>query len=133
MKLLSEKSYCSKLTKATSAFMTLLFVLMLNSPSESHDDHDCPWNPPSISKKLCEKIGGKWGMWSNAVGAVPYCNPPTSDAGKVCLDSSECDSYCMAPEDTRYGVQTTGACYGYEFAICMREVVEGVSSATWCQ
>ena len=42
----------------------------------------------------CEARGGKWGK----IGLSPRdaCNLPTTDAGTVCSDSSECEGACVA-------------------------------------
>lgn len=57
--------------------------------------------PTPPSKATCESInGGKWSLGvkgdqiENRV--VPYCQLYTSDGGKPCSDSSECESFCVA-------------------------------------
>jgi len=42
---------------------------------------------------LCEAKGGWWG--SLGLSPVPQCNLPTSDAGKECSDSGECEGACI--------------------------------------
>ena len=52
-------------------------------------------NPKALlTQEACEAAGGEWGTF----GLVPKerCNRHTSDAGKVCNDSSECESECIA-------------------------------------
>jgi hypothetical protein len=39
----------------------------------------------------------------------PFCNPGTSDAGKICQDSLECESFCLADDVNA----TSGKCYSY--------------------
>lgn len=45
-------------------------------------------------KESCESQGGRWG----SIGLSPeeVCVMPTTDAGKVCYDSSECQAACVA-------------------------------------
>lgn len=83
-------------------------------------------------KESCEALGGKWQIWRNIPNASPECNLPTSDAGKPCLDSSECESYCEAPEGAEVGAEVEGRCYGYQIAICMQEVRNGIAKPEWC-
>lgn len=83
--------------------------------------------------KECEMIGGIWGIWGNAVDSAEQCNPPTSDKEAECTDSSQCQSYCQAKEGSEIDSKDSGNCYGYELAICMQEVVNGVVQPEWCQ
>lgn len=62
-----------------------------------------------------------------------FCNNATSDAGKECTDSSQCESYCQAPEDTTMDENTTGTCYNSLTADCMKEVKNGITQGTWCK
>jgi len=84
-------------------------------------------------KEQCEIAGGLWGIWGNQLSATASCNPSTSDGGKECSDSSQCQSFCQAKEGAQIGIEDTGMCYEYEFAICMQEVRNGVVDAEWCQ
>ncbi len=84
-------------------------------------------------QKQCENEGGLWGIWSNAIDSSPMCNPSTSDLGKECTDSSQCQSFCQAKEGSEINTEDTGSCYGFELAICMQEVRNGVVDPEWCQ
>ena len=86
----------------------------------------------AIDQESCEEVGGEWKVWGNALGAVAECNLPTSDSGKICSDSSECESYCEAPSGSEIGSRVVGECHGLELAICMQEVKGGIAEATWC-
>jgi hypothetical protein len=67
-------------------------------------------------KVSCE---GKGGVWKK-IGIRPAeeCNLPTTDAGKVCSGSNECEGVCIAElsnDDLRRGmkgalIKTTGKC-----------------------
>ena len=88
----------------------------------------------SISKnKECEMTGGLWGTWGNSYPATESCNPPTSDVGMECSDSSQCQSFCHAKEGSEINSESIGMCYGYELAICMQEIQNGVVQNEWCQ
>jgi len=84
-------------------------------------------------KEECEIAGGLWGIWGNQYPAIAECNPSTSDGGKECSDSSQCQSFCQAKEGAQIGIEDTGMCYGYELAICLQEVRNGVVDNEWCQ
>jgi len=84
-------------------------------------------------KEQCEIAGGLWGIWSNRSPATASCNPSTSDVGKECTDSSQCQSFCQANEGAEINSEEAGTCYGYELATCMQEVRNGVVDPEWCQ
>ncbi len=88
---------------------------------------------PAPGKERCEIAGGLWGIWGNVVPVVLTCNPSTSDVGMECSDSSQCQSFCQAKEGAQIGIEDTGMCYGYELAICLQEVRNGVVEPEWCQ
>jgi len=89
-------------------------------------------------KEECETLGGKWGCKGmicsgNPCNMTVYCNKPTSDAGKTCTDSSQCESYCQAPSNTSSDSgDIIGKCYEYEYADCMSEVRNGKWGGMWC-
>ena len=84
-------------------------------------------------QEQCEIAGGLWGTWGNQLPATALCNSSTSDEGKECSDSSQCQSFCQAKEGAQIGIEDTGMCYGYELAICLQEVRNGVVDPEWCQ
>jgi len=84
-------------------------------------------------KEQCEIAGGLWGIWGNRSPATASCNPSTSDVGKECTDSSQCQSFCQANEGAEINSEEAGKCYGYELAICMQEVRNSVVDPEWCQ
>ncbi len=84
-------------------------------------------------KEQCEITGGLWGIWGNQVPVIALCNPSTSDGGKECSDSSQCQSFCQVKEGAQIGIEDTGMCYEYELAICLQEVRNGVVVPEWCQ
>ena len=84
------------------------------------------------SKESCESIGGEWGVFSNLPNAVQECNLPTLDVGEECTDSSQCESYCQAPEGSEPGSSVSGICYGFKTVTCMQEVRKGLADGEWC-
>ncbi len=48
----------------------------------------------------CEAMGGRWGGVVIGRGRSHGCNLPTKDAGKKCSDSSQCESGCIAHDDS---------------------------------
>ena len=72
-------------------------------------------------KKACEEKNGIWGR-QDGRGRVKGCNLPTSDAGKTCKDSRECESACVSDKVTGK-IQ----CYGWKiFKGCGKIVSEQV-------
>ena len=83
--------------------------------------------------KECEMMSGLWGTWGNSQSAKESCNSSTSDVGMECSDSSQCQSFCQAKEGSEINSESIGMCYGYELAICMQEVQNGMAQNEWCQ
>ena len=88
---------------------------------------------PPDTLEQCQAMGGMWGIWGNAVDAPEQCNPPTFDEGATCTDSAQCQSYCQAKGGAEIGSNESGNCYGFELAICMQEVRNGMVQPEWCQ
>lgn len=74
-----------------------------------------------ISEVTCQACGGKWERLSMDIDIIG-CNPRTSDAGKHCMNSSQCIGLCLVvmnhvPE---------GFCSEYKFRLgCGLEFSEG--------
>ena len=88
---------------------------------------------PISDQKQCQVSGGLWGVWTNTYEAVEQCNPSTTDSGIECTDSSQCQSYCQAKEGSEINTEDTGLCHGFQLAICMQEVRNGLVQPEWCQ
>ncbi len=82
-------------------------------------------------KNKCESLGGIWFDASAEISRAK-CSYPTEDAGSSCIDSSECESYCLAPEDSEVGDQVEGSCASYTFLDCAKEVENGQVIPEWC-
>lgn len=83
-------------------------------------------------KDSCEAKGGKWEQVDNP-SSMPACNLPTTDSGKICTDSSQCESYCQAPSGAATGAKVSGTCFDFTKATCMKEIKNGLADAEWCQ
>jgi len=80
-------------------------------------------------KESCEALGGRWGRIG--LSLEEQCNLPTSDAGKECSDSDECEGSCIAElseedwEKAIYGVvYTKGKCTAWIITIGCHPFVE---------
>ena len=94
----------------------------------------------STDKESCESLGGNWGP----IGLFPeeVCVLPTSDGGKICTDSSECEAKCAASlTEEQYNslmtaytlIQTTGFCTAWKTSVgCNAYVVNGTVSQVLC-
>lgn len=61
------------------------------------------------------------------------CVYPTSDAGKVCFDSKECEAGCIAPKGSRQGDEVSGVCRDMAgLAGCTNWVWGGQASGEIC-
>jgi len=92
-----------------------------------------------LERYECESAGGRWGT----VGLNPdeVCNMPTSDAGKECLSSAECEGDCIARltddemEQVMGGqpVEHTGECSAWKLTVgCLAYVEDGRVDAIAC-
>ena len=75
-----------------------------------------PVAKPSIPRTEAE-CGARGGNWTTL--GLPYpgkpkiCDLKTTDSGKVCSDSSECQGSCVAPDSVASGLKATGTCSSY--------------------
>lgn len=91
-------------------------------------------------KATCEAQGGRWGRIG--LSPVESCNLPTSDAGTVCSDSSECESLCIADLSqadrdrlmrNRVTIETNGKCAPWRITVgCIPRVTEGQVTGLLC-
>jgi len=89
---------------------------------------------PEMNQALCESMGGRWGQ----IGLSPKeeCNLPTKDADKLCSDSSQCESMCIAELSEeemnrvfREGavIKTDGKCAAWKIVVgCIPIVKNGI-------
>jgi len=80
----------------------------------------------------CEITGGYWGFISSD-DLTKTCNPHTSDEGKECTDSSQCEGFCKAEEGLEIYSEAIGVCSRYVlYAGCTWEIKNGVVEPPWC-
>jgi hypothetical protein len=79
----------------------------------------------------CEAIGGRW---DKGLAPKRSCNVPTSDGGKSCNDSAQCESDCVAAETAVAGEEAQGECYQWQDAIgtCLAYLEKGVVQPVLC-
>ena len=68
---------------------------------------------PSIptTESGCKEMGGNWGPLG--ISGTLRCDVKTTDAGRTCKDSRECQGSCVAPDGTAAGARITGSCSAY--------------------
>jgi hypothetical protein len=88
----------------------------------------------------CEAQGGKWGR----IGLAPRdeCNLPTSDAGQICSDSSQCEGACVADlsradydrvAKNKVIILSTGKCTPWRIVVgCLAVVTDGKVNGIMC-
>jgi len=91
----------------------------------------CPEPPGEVLRAACQAEGGYF------VETLEICRLPTSDAGKACKDSSECEGFCetnlSAGEISKVAneeqVEKTGACGQWKnfFSGCFYTVEDGAT------
>ena len=71
-------------------FLLILAALVV-SPRSLASEAGAP--PAPTTREACLAAGGAWDGVSGR-GHVHGCNLPTSDGGKACTDSKECEGLC---------------------------------------
>ncbi len=80
----------------------------------------------------CEELGGRLVGCNTVAGVI--CSVPTTDAGKPCSSSSDCEEECVAPENCPEGQATTeGKCATRTNLACdsVQTVEEGLCAGTY--
>jgi len=62
------------------------------------------------------------------------CDVPTKDAGKVCRDSRDCESLCVAGSGAKADEPVVGACYRSYLTVgtCLSDVRDGRIVSAQC-
>jgi len=78
-------------------------------------------------KNICELSGGAWEKFG--ANKVERCNPKTTDAGKRCTDTAQCQGACFVTSPNA----TYGFCSEYRyFSGCFDGMYQGkVSGLCW--
>jgi hypothetical protein len=82
---------------------------------------------PSIpqTEAECSARGGNWTTLGLPYPGKPkVCDLKTTDSGKVCSDSSECQGSCVAPEGIASSLKATGVCSAYISSFGSLKLVE---------
>ncbi|MEK6852565.1 MAG: hypothetical protein AABX59_01670, partial [Nanoarchaeota archaeon] len=69
-------------------------------------------------KESCEAVGGDWGRIGLRLDEI--CNLPTSDAGKKCTDSDQCEGSCIGESED----STSGTCTAWTITVGCHAFVE---------
>lgn len=88
--------------------------------------NDQPASPPLLNTEVsCREEGGKW--IKTRLATEFFCEPPTSDKGKACINHSECEGVCLAPEGATPNTQAIGVCSEWRIHLgCHLYVLNGV-------
>jgi hypothetical protein len=81
-----------------------LEVSQLGNPEVHHISAEASPSPKikqglqsaKLSQPACKQRGGRWAGDVQGRGRLTGCILPTTDSGKSCLDSSECEGVCLA-------------------------------------
>nr|CAS02912.1 putative integron gene cassette protein [uncultured bacterium] len=90
------------------------------------------WSRPSAASEAgCREIGGHW---FHSRSGEDFCDVPATDAGRVCRDSSECESRCVASNDIEPNTKVVGHCDQWHFSVgrCVNRVVRGRATGGMC-
>lgn len=68
------------------------------------------WNNPDCSESLCLKRGGKIINTPFGIPGTMACYFPPKDAGKVCLQDSDCERYCLPTKEVDRDGYVLGRC-----------------------
>ena len=109
-----------------------LLVMCLLLPGLPHASSQSSESTLPDGQVQCEEKGGKWEPEQTA--SADHCNLPTLDAGKICDDSSECQSACVAEGSMLPGLHSSGICYGWSLleSECLNPVSSGVTQGSTC-
>lgn len=111
-------------------FLLLLLSTVSQTPYAQNQEQS-----PISNREQCKQQGGVWrnaGMANQAV-----CDIATKDAGKLCSDSSECESVCVvvgATPNSRFGQAVQGHCYQSRqlLGTCLARVTKGIAEPVMC-
>ena len=99
-------------------------------------------SPSSLQKPIvdvpknqeeCTARGGRWGRFG--LREIDQCDMPSSDAGKCCTDSSECQSSCVTKDNVQSGKRAVGKCFERTLTLgtCLNYVEKGKAKGVICE
>ncbi|MEP4050629.1 MAG: hypothetical protein ABJN22_00140 [Litorimonas sp.] len=82
-------------------------------------------------RKKCEAVGVV--LQNVGIMGIDICHQDLPDSGKICRDSDECLSECMADESVKVGKRAVGQCSLYETNYgCLSRVENGRVEPVLC-
>jgi hypothetical protein len=117
-------------------FVFVIASLMLSGcASEREFVSKCPLDgegPTATSEQECLDVGGSWAR--RGLRGAFTCAVPTTDGGKACRDTKDCQSFCVAPDSAEVGARVEGRCSStYErFGACAARVCRGRAEPALC-
>lgn len=72
------------------------------------------WATPK-TKEECEKLNGIWGQIG--LSLEPICRFKTSDGGKICTNSNQCEGSCIENYDKETAMPTSGKCSEFNIVV----------------
>ncbi len=94
--------------KQLASVLLVGLLTACSAPAERVTSNAGPAVASVTNETECAAVGGQW----TQLGRVPVkqCLRQTSDAGKACTDSEQCEGQCLAPEGSVDGTQVGGSC-----------------------
>jgi hypothetical protein len=83
----------------------------------------------AASQSQCEELGGEVIL---TAGHYTACLQDTTDAGKPCDDTAQCEGYCEAPRGSQEGDPVDGTCSRRTLEECFMWVRDGIAGAPIC-
>jgi hypothetical protein len=77
-------------------------------PSETDSGSEFPPGFPTPDPEQFQDCLDQGGQWEVLGFSGPGCNLPTEDGGKACSDWADCESLCLADDDTLYNEDASG-------------------------
>ena len=75
------------------------------------------------TEQSCLAVGGKWGLHGSTESLAGFCVVQTTDGGKACESSVQCQGTCLALPNAREGSRGEGRCSGSTYpASCFTAV-----------
>ena len=87
--------------------------------------------PTATSEQDCAAVRGEWRHHGISVSRV--CVVPTTDGGKTCKDTSDCQGTCQAASGTKAGQKVLGVCAEIFRPACSQPVVRGIAQPRICE
>jgi hypothetical protein len=79
-----------------------------SGPSSTDSSSEFPPGFPTPEPEKVQDCRNQGGQWEVLGFSGPGCNLPTEDGGKTCSDWADCESLCLADDNTLYNEDSTG-------------------------